>query len=267
MWLPSKWQNWYYKFDLGEELSNVNKTSTRQTKKGSTSTRHTVQICMRWKLSITPTLLCVSTPALHVLTCKSLYTSSTSTQVAPPGGETLLILLVFIWNNGFWPNLICVTKICRNQSAKHYRHRASPDCNTVASFDSSSSESRNGGLNRYYRQAWQNLHESTSIGPKSSNHSPLRRKETMDEPYRKEGTERTRDTSEMVVSDGARGGGEKKRHHHHHHHHKEWNRPPKRYWQPCMVITVQFEGWFLCRVTGLFFFFLSLLEVLSCIYV
>lgn len=132
---------------------------------------------------------------------------------------------------------------CRNQSAKHYRHRASPDCNTVASFDSSSSESRNGGLNRYYRQAWQNLHESTSIGPKSSNHSPLRRKETMDEPYRKEGTERTRDTSEMVVSDGARGGAEKKRHHHHHHHHKEWNRPPKRYWQSCMVITVQFEDW------------------------
>ncbi|KAH1008514.1 hypothetical protein HUJ05_009064 [Dendroctonus ponderosae] len=116
---------------------------------------------------------------------------------------------------------------CRNQSAKHYRHRASPDCNTVASFDSSSSESRSGGLNRYYRQAWENLHESA--GSKSG-HSPLRRKETMDEPYRaREATERHRDSAEIVVSDGAKG--EKKRHHHHHHHHKEgrdWsgNRPP-----------------------------------------
>ncbi|XP_019766261.2 uncharacterized protein LOC109541757 [Dendroctonus ponderosae] len=120
-----------------------------------------------------------------------------------------------------------VILVRRNQSAKHYRHRASPDCNTVASFDSSSSESRSGGLNRYYRQAWENLHESA--GSKSG-HSPLRRKETMDEPYRaREATERHRDSAEMVVSDGAKG--EKKRHHHHHHHHKEgrdWsgNRPP-----------------------------------------
>uniref|UniRef100_A0AAR5PZ31 Sushi, von Willebrand factor type A, EGF and pentraxin domain-containing protein 1 n=1 Tax=Dendroctonus ponderosae TaxID=77166 RepID=A0AAR5PZ31_DENPD len=120
-----------------------------------------------------------------------------------------------------------VILVRRNQSAKHYRHRASPDCNTVASFDSSSSESRSGGLNRYYRQAWENLHESA--GSKSG-HSPLRRKETMDEPYRaREATERHRDSAEIVVSDGAKG--EKKRHHHHHHHHKEgrdWsgNRPP-----------------------------------------
>lgn len=125
----------------------------------------------------------------------------------------------------------------RNQSAKHYRHRASPDCNTVASFDSSSSESRNGGLNRYYRQAWENLHESAgsksglkaasaSAGapsgvpgvPGAANHSPLRRKETIDEPPYRNG-ERHRDGSEMVVSDAAAYKGEKKRHHHHHHHH------------------------------------------------
>lgn len=66
----------------------------------------------------------------------------------------------------------------RNRTTQHYRHRASPDCNTVASFDSSSSESRN-GLNRYYRQAWENLHESAS---KNSNHNALRRKETLDPP-------------------------------------------------------------------------------------
>lgn len=128
--------------------------------------------------------------------------------------------------------------ISRNRSAKHYRHRASPDCNTVASFDSSSSESRN-GLNRYYRQAWENLHESAGTKVKSmnggSNHSPLRRKETLDEPYRN--NERHRDGSEMVISETFNGNnkvGEKKRHHHHHHHHdgrphnkeqREWREP------------------------------------------
>lgn len=125
----------------------------------------------------------------------------------------------------------------RNRSAKHYRHRASPDCNTVASFDSSSSESRN-GLNRYYRQAWENLHESagskTGLKASASNHSPLRRKETLDEPYR---GERHRDGSQLVSEtfNGAKAA-EKKRHHHHHHHHdgrpqkdgREWrdSRPP-----------------------------------------
>ncbi|CAH1101957.1 unnamed protein product [Psylliodes chrysocephalus] len=138
-----------------------------------------------------------------------------------------------------------VILVRRNQSAKHYRHRASPDCNTVASFDSSSSESRNGGLNRYYRQAWENLHESAgskaglraaaaNAAANHSNHSPLRRKETLDEPYR---VERHRDGSEMVVSEAyGPKGAEKKRHHHHHHHHegrphkegREWreSRPP-----------------------------------------
>ncbi|XP_074031901.1 uncharacterized protein isoform X2 [Leptinotarsa decemlineata] len=123
-----------------------------------------------------------------------------------------------------------VILVRRNHSAKHYRHRASPDCNTVASFDSSSSESRNGGLNRYYRQAWENLHESagSKAGLKAAhnNHSPLRRKETLDEPYR---PERQRDGPEMVGSDnfGAKGSAavEKKRHHHHHHHHE--GRPHK----------------------------------------
>ena len=123
--------------------------------------------------------------------------------------------------------------INRNRSTKHYRHRASPDCNTVASFDSSGSESR-GGLNRYYRQAWENLHhESVTAGNKSkgSNHSPLRRKETLDEPvgggFRNVGG-MERDGSELVVNDTAAmyppkpsavAAAEKKRHHHHHHHH------------------------------------------------
>nr|CAD7429804.1 unnamed protein product [Timema monikensis] len=119
-----------------------------------------------------------------------------------------------------------------NQSAKHYRHRASPDCNTVASFDSSSSESR-GGLNRYYRQAWENLHQSAGNKSAPLNHAPLRRKETLDEPagYRNVpgtrmiGAEVLRDASELVVSDvippkpSAIAAAEKKRHHHHHHHH------------------------------------------------
>uniref|UniRef100_A0A1B0FG42 Uncharacterized protein n=1 Tax=Glossina morsitans morsitans TaxID=37546 RepID=A0A1B0FG42_GLOMM len=110
----------------------------------------------------------------------------------------------------------------RNRTTQHYRHRASPDCNTVASFDSSTSGSRN-GLNsmfyRYYRQAWENLHESAS---KNSSHNALRRKETLDPPNMirsrdnlreniqrsRENLERCgrdnygmRENSEMVVSD------------------------------------------------------------------
>ncbi|CRL04022.1 CLUMA_CG017140, isoform A [Clunio marinus] len=135
-------------------------------------------------------------------------------------------------------------------STQHYRHRASPDCNTVASFDSSSSESRN-GLNRYYRQAWENLHESAS-----KNHNQLRRKETLDPPNLSRSRDNLenrardldrffdrsrdnlsrggtrdygrdslglRDGSEMVVSDACVKG-ERKRHHHHHHHNKSNNR-------------------------------------------
>ncbi|XP_034231710.1 uncharacterized protein LOC117639872 [Thrips palmi] len=133
-----------------------------------------------------------------------------------------------------------VILIRRNRSAKHYRHRASPDCNTVASYDSSSSESR-GGLNRYYRQAWENLHQSAGAKAQAHHqavHAALRRKETMDEPhhaYRQamgQGLgQGMRDGSELVVTDVAavypQGGvkpsaiaaAEKKRHHHHHHHH------------------------------------------------
>uniref|UniRef100_A0A182N1G5 Sushi, von Willebrand factor type A, EGF and pentraxin domain-containing protein 1 n=1 Tax=Anopheles dirus TaxID=7168 RepID=A0A182N1G5_9DIPT len=137
-----------------------------------------------------------------------------------------------------------VIVVRRNRTTnQHYRHRASPDCNTVASFSSSSSESRN-GLNRYYRQAWENLHESAS---KSHNHSGLKRKETMDAPVNRSRSRENldvsrsrdldrsrenlssarsrdygrdsmalRDGSEMVVSDVCVKG-EKKRHHHHHH--------------------------------------------------
>lgn len=108
----------------------------------------------------------------------------------------------------------------RNRSAKHYRHRASPDCNTVASYDSSSSESR-GGLNRYYRQAWENLHQSASSkAAGGAHHAPLRRKDTLDR-------EGVRDGSELVVSDvyPQQRSADKKRHHHHHHHNAEWRSP------------------------------------------
>lgn len=36
-------------------------------------------------------------------------------------------------------------------------------------------------MSRYYRQAWENLHESASKNS-SHNHNPLRRKETLDPP-------------------------------------------------------------------------------------
>ncbi|GLH04999.1 Putative CTL8 isoform A, partial [Gryllus bimaculatus] len=105
-----------------------------------------------------------------------------------------------------------VILIRRSRSAKHYRHRASPDCNTVASFDSSGSEGR-AGLNRYYRQAWENLHHQAGGGGGGKN--ALRRQETLDEPVRGAG--------ELLVTTGmskpAPPQQEKKRHHHHHHHH------------------------------------------------
>lgn len=85
-------------------------------------------------------------------------------------------------------------------------------------------------MNRYYRQAWENLHESAGsktglkVVADAAHHSPLRRKETMD-------TERHREGSELVVSDVAayppRGQSEKKRHHHHHHHHNDGRGPHK----------------------------------------
>ena len=126
------------------------------------------------------------------------------------------------------------------RGGKHYRHRASPDCNTVASFESGSSGSR-GGLNRYYRQAWENLHETA--GHKTNGN--IRRKETLDEPgyrdnYRSHSNNNNnnstnnnnnnnnteRDGSELVVNDVAaylsgkpNSANDKKRHHHHHHHH------------------------------------------------
>ncbi|KAK7863652.1 hypothetical protein R5R35_006183 [Gryllus longicercus] len=104
-----------------------------------------------------------------------------------------------------------VILIRRSRSAKHYRHRASPDCNTVASFDSSGSEGR-AGLNRYYRQAWENLHHQAGGG---GGKNALRRQETLDEPVRGAG--------ELLVTTGmskpAPPQQEKKRHHHHHHHH------------------------------------------------
>lgn len=121
----------------------------------------------------------------------------------------------------------CANVFFRNQSAKHYRHRASPDCNTVASFDSSSSGSRN-GLNRYYRQAWENLHESAGsktglkVAP-GDNSSPIRRKETLDEPSRRESSE--------IDGFGAGKPSEKKRRHHHHHHHDVKARKDERDWR------------------------------------
>lgn len=124
-----------------------------------------------------------------------------------------------------------VILVKRNRSAKHYRHRASPDTNTVASLDSSGSESR-GGLNRYYRQAWENLHQSAA-SPKHSrqqhhhhhHHQPGgRRKETDTSPR----MESMRDGAELVVNDVYHPRSQdKKRHHHHHHHHQ--SRPANRY--------------------------------------
>ncbi|CAB3226423.1 unnamed protein product [Arctia plantaginis] len=91
----------------------------------------------------------------------------------------------------------------KHNDGKRYRHHVSPDCNTVGSLDSSSSESRS-GLNRYYRQAWEELHEAA--GAKHG--------------HRRHEREAPKDGSELVVSDvyPAPHARDKRRHHHHHHH-------------------------------------------------
>ncbi|KAI8431177.1 hypothetical protein MSG28_001215 [Choristoneura fumiferana] len=71
-------------------------------------------------------------------------------------------------------------------------------------------ESRS-GLNRYYRQAWEELHEAT--GAKG----------------RRNDREAPKDGSELVVSDVYPAPRDKRRHHHHHHHrqprHPDWHSP------------------------------------------
>ncbi|XP_039763399.1 CUB and sushi domain-containing protein 3 isoform X2 [Pararge aegeria] len=101
----------------------------------------------------------------------------------------------------------------KHNDGKRYRHHVPPDCNTVASLDSSSSESRS-GLNRYYRQAWEELHEAT--GTKHG--------------HRRHEREAPKDGSELVVSDVYPAPHNRdKRRHHHHHHHREPRNPD---WQP-----------------------------------
>ncbi|XP_075990740.1 uncharacterized protein LOC142986246 isoform X3 [Anticarsia gemmatalis] len=104
----------------------------------------------------------------------------------------------------------------KHNDGKRYRHHVSPDCNTVGSLDSSSSESRS-GLNRYYRQAWEELHEAAG-----AKHGHNRRHGDREAP---------KDGSELVVSDvyPAPHSRDKRRHHHHHHHreprHPDWHSP------------------------------------------
>lgn len=124
------------------------------------------------------------------------------------GGLVFLIAII--------TTIVILVRSRKHNKGKRYRHHVSPDCNTVASLDSSSSESRS-GLNRYYRQAWEELHEAT--GAKHG--------------HRRHEREAPKDGSELVVSDvhPAPHARDKRRHHHHHHHrdarHPDWQ-PPHR---------------------------------------
>uniref|UniRef100_A0A2A4J811 Sushi, von Willebrand factor type A, EGF and pentraxin domain-containing protein 1 n=1 Tax=Heliothis virescens TaxID=7102 RepID=A0A2A4J811_HELVI len=110
--------------------------------------------------------------------------------------------------------IVILVRSRKHNDGKRYRHHVSPDCNTVGSLDSSSSESRS-GLNRYYRQAWEELHEAA--GAKHA--------------HRRHDREAPKDGSELVVSDvyPAPHARDKRRHHHHHHHreprHQDWHSP------------------------------------------
>lgn len=110
--------------------------------------------------------------------------------------------------------IVILVRSRKHNDGKRYRHHVSPDCNTVGSLDSSSSESRS-GLNRYYRQAWEELHEAA--GAKHG--------------HRRHDREAPKDGSELVISDvyPAPHSRDKRRHHHHHHHreprHADWHSP------------------------------------------
>ncbi|XP_055388112.1 uncharacterized protein LOC129616487 isoform X2 [Condylostylus longicornis] len=78
-------------------------------------------------------------------------------------------------------------------SRRHYKQKRSADCKTIASIDSSLSSSTN-GLNRYYRQAWENLHEFANKSNLNYNYGIKTKKEYPES--------------------------RNKRHHHHHHHHR-----------------------------------------------
>ncbi|XP_026741573.1 CUB and sushi domain-containing protein 3 isoform X1 [Trichoplusia ni] len=116
--------------------------------------------------------------------------------------------------------VIFVRSRIRN-TGQRYRHHVSPDCNTVGSLDSSSSESRS-GLNRYYRQAWEELHEAAGGNGGHGGHGAHGG-------HRRHDREAPKDGSELVVSDvyPAPHARDKRRHHHHHHHreprHPDWN--------------------------------------------
>lgn len=81
-------------------------------------------------------------------------------------------------------------------SRRHYMQKASADCKTIASIGSSISSSTN-GLNRYYRQAWENLHEFSNKNNSNYNCGIKGKKEYAES--------------------------KSKRHHHHHHHHRSEN--------------------------------------------
>ncbi|XP_013147392.1 PREDICTED: uncharacterized protein LOC106110206 [Papilio polytes] len=99
----------------------------------------------------------------------------------------------------------------KHNHGKRYRHHVSPDCNTVASLDSSSSESRS-GLNRYYRQAWEELHEAA--GAKHG--------------HRRHERETPKDGSELVVADVCPAPHSREQRRHHHHHRRDWAPPSHR---------------------------------------
>ncbi|XP_069365099.1 uncharacterized protein [Maniola hyperantus] len=103
-------------------------------------------------------------------------------------------------------------KNIKDKNEKRDRRFLTPDI-TIASLASSSSESQS-GLNRYYRQAWEDLHEAAG-----SSHGQRRR-----------AREAPKDGSELVVADVYPAAHAKeKRRHHHHHHHREPRHPD---WQP-----------------------------------
>ena len=119
-------------------------------------------------------------------------------------------------------NLTTFAFDCSFRNDRRYRRRreATSAAPTTATLDSCSEAP--GALNKSYRQAWDNLHQSDQKKPAPA--GPSSRPESVADPnYRtraSNGTEGHRDEGEIVVDDyyAKQAKPDKKRHHHHHHH-------------------------------------------------
>ena len=132
------------------------------------------------------------------------------------GGKSIIILILrglsLIWND------FDIDFSFRNDKRYRRRREATSAMPTTATLDSCSEAP--GGLNKSYRQAWDNLHQSDQKKPPQTASSRAGSAADPNHRTRTSNTEGARDDGEIVVDDfyAKQAKPDKKRHHHHHHH-------------------------------------------------